>query len=79
MAKECAARFSVASVAVKDLNVLAQLYVEANQPELAWAAISRHLETPGISEAERAETLEIAAGIALSLSGTQEGAAKAET
>jgi len=79
MAKEYAARFLMASVAVKDLNALAQLYVEANQPELAWAAISRHLETPGISEAEHAATLEIAAGIALSPSGTQEGAAKAET
>jgi len=57
MAKECAAKFDLATVAAGDLPVLADLYTEAGQPELAKRALDRGLSLTNTTPAERAAIL----------------------
>lgn len=57
MAKECAARFDLATVAASDLPVLADLYTEAGQPELAKRALDRGLSLTNATPADRAAIL----------------------
>jgi thiol-disulfide isomerase/thioredoxin len=57
MAKECAARFDVKTVAEKELPYLVDLHSEAGQPELAAAGMDRALSLKSLPEAERANIL----------------------
>lgn len=65
MAKACAAKFDVATAAPADLGDLAQLYLDAAQPELAKAAVTRALPLTNQPPAARATTLATAISIAL--------------
>jgi len=78
LAKQCAARFSIGTVAVGDLTLLAQLYAAAQQPLLARQAIAKRLGTPGITDGERADTLVAGVDISMGRSATDEGAKAAE-
>ena len=57
MVKDCIARFDAATVAPKDLAGLADLYADANQMDLANAAVALALAATGLGEADRATLL----------------------
>jgi hypothetical protein len=57
MIKDCISKFDAATVAPKDLAGLADLYADANQLDLANAAVARALASPGLGEADRATLL----------------------
>ena len=57
MAKECAGRFDVKTVAERELPSLIDLLSEAGRPELAAAGMARALELKGQPETERANIL----------------------
>lgn len=57
MARECAGRFDVKTVAEKELPSLIDLLSEANQPELAAAGMTRALGLKGLPETDRANIL----------------------
>jgi len=57
LAGKYAARFKIATVKPADLPNLARLYVEADQPEQARAAIGRRLRNVRLTEVERADAL----------------------
>jgi hypothetical protein len=57
MVKACIAKFDPQTVAPKDLAGLADLYAEANQLDLANAAIARALSAPGLADTDRAALL----------------------
>jgi hypothetical protein len=54
LAKKCADRFDMKSVAERDLAALADLYSQAAQPDLAKAALDRALASKGLTPADRA-------------------------
>ncbi len=78
LAKQYAARFSIATVATADLTPLARLYVIAKQPALAQQAIAKHLATPGIGDAEKADALVAAVDISMGSPVSDEGVKQAE-
>jgi len=57
MAKDCAGRFDVKTVAEKELPSLIDLLSDAGQPELAAAGMTRALELKGLPETDRANIL----------------------
>jgi thiol-disulfide isomerase/thioredoxin len=57
MAKECAARFDLGTIAVGELPALADLYTEAGQPDRAKLALDRGLAATDASTADRAAIL----------------------
>lgn len=57
MAKECAARFDVKTVAERELPYLVDLLSEAGQPDLAAAGMERALALTSLPEVERANIL----------------------
>lgn len=57
MARECASRFDVKTVAEKELPSLIDLLSEAEQPERAAAGMTRALGLTGLPETERANIL----------------------
>ncbi len=57
MVKDCISKFDAAAVAPKDLGGLADLYAEANQLDLANAAVARALAAKTLPEADRATLL----------------------
>ena len=78
LAKQYAARFSIATVATADLTPLARLYVLAKQPALARQAIAKHLATPGIGDAEQADALVAAVDISMGSPTTDDGVKQSE-
>jgi len=78
LAKQYAARFAIATVATADLTPLARLYVLAKQPGLAEQAIAKHLATPGISDAEKADALVAAVDISMGSPVSDEAVEQAE-
>ena len=57
MAKTCAGRFDVASVAPEELPALADLYTQAGMNDLAKRAVDRAVTATSLSEGERAAAL----------------------
>jgi thiol-disulfide isomerase/thioredoxin len=57
LATDCAAKFDVATIAVRDLSSLSDLYAEAARPDLAKAAIDRALAATDLPAADRAVIL----------------------
>jgi len=77
MAKKYAARFSASNIAAKDLPILARLYREAGEKELARATIAKALSEKQ-TDAERADTLVTAIDVSLSQPISDEGIKEAE-
>jgi thiol-disulfide isomerase/thioredoxin len=65
LAAKYAGRFKIATVRPSDLPNLARLYLEADQPEQARAAIGRRLRNLKLTEAERADALVTAVEIVM--------------
>ena len=65
MAKQAAARFDVKTIAEKELAGLADLCMEASQPDMAKAAIERALPLKNLAPADRAATLATAITVTL--------------
>ena len=57
IAKDCAAKFDVAAIAVSNLPALADLYTEAGQPDHAKVALDRALAAKEMPAADRAVVL----------------------
>jgi thiol-disulfide isomerase/thioredoxin len=78
LAKQYAERFPIDTVALADLPTLARLCMLAKQPDLAGQAIRKALNTPGASDADRANTLVAAVEMSMSAPVTDEGIAASE-
>jgi tetratricopeptide (TPR) repeat protein len=65
MARQAAARFDVKTIAEKELAGLAELYMEASQPDMAKAAIERALPLKNLAPADRAAALATAVTVTL--------------
>ena len=65
LAGKFAERFNIATVNPVELSTLARLYIEADQPEQARAAIGRRLRDVKLTETERADALVTAVEIVM--------------